>query len=162
MRDRPIRCSLSAFLSDSLSANDNWLGISFWELQEGPSEDLAGKALIRESIALLKATLAILGPSANERLFPYISLCLPPTSGLQNWREDLLDLPGWGDNSLNLCKDGQPYFWGVAERYSRRISLSFLDAPEFFALYTSDTGEDWDGYSNTLRVFPDYWYSTTD
>lgn len=162
MTDQPIRCSLDAFLSDSLASSDDWLGISFWELQEGPSEELAGKALIGESIALLRKTLAVLGSSANERLFPYVSFCLPPTSDLQTWRQDLLDLPGWGDNSLNLCKDHQPFFWGVAERYSRRISLAFMDAPDFFAVYTSHRGDDWDEYGNKLGLFPDYWYSKSD
>lgn len=159
MTDQPIRCSLNAFVKDSLASSDDWLGISFWELEEGPSEKLAGKALIRESIALLEATLAILGSSANERLFPYVSFCLPPTDELQSWRQDLLDLPGWGDNSLNLSKDREPFFWGVKERYSRRISLAFMDAPEFFVVYTSHTGEDWDSYENDLAIFPDYWYS---
>lgn len=166
MPDHTPRCSLRTFVHDSLASNDDWhwLGISFWELQEGPGDELAGMPLIRESIALLRVALEVLGSNSSERLFPYVSFCLPETTHLQKWSEDLLALAGWGDSSLNLCKygpaaAGQPFFWGVAERYSRKISLAFLDSPDVFAIYSSYTGEDRDGYANRIAIFPDYWYS---
>lgn len=157
MTDCDTRTSLDAWLADSLASSDDWLGISFWELRDGPNEKSAGRDLIRESLHLLKAALAILGPVANVRVFPYVEYCLPPTDSLQMWRDELLDLPGWGDNSLNLSKDGQPFFWGVTERYTRRARCATIDATEFFALYTSYTGSAWEGYENSLFIVPDFW-----